>query len=337
MLSRMVSLALFISTHKTEEPFRAHLFGVIKEQALLPLVLPYKASKQPVMFSEMSFKCRSSASLSSHTLVPSCDSTTTLLPTKPEKVVGLGIYAPKVSRTFLTPRPSLTTLRTHTNIGSAPPSSPLPPLPAYFPEKYRKGSTMHNAVYPPRRPQGPERSKSERTVRIVPTSPALSITNLAMHNNSVESLSSVYSRSISGEKRNTREVRRPAGVTDGSRSYSSGSTATIVKSPLGAMRLADWPDVIVMNKSSRVSSEDSATEIDDVVTLEAMLPSVKAVSEFGDVQTWKARSKALESEHNGDDGPYGEQLRLRSWIPLRMPKTRDNGSVFKSGGLKSLA
>jgi hypothetical protein len=91
MLSRIVSMALFIATNKTEKPFRAHLLGVIKEQALLPLMLPYKASKQHPMFSEMSFKCRSSTSLSSRTLVPSCDSTMTLLPSKADKVVGLGI------------------------------------------------------------------------------------------------------------------------------------------------------------------------------------------------------------------------------------------------------
>jgi hypothetical protein len=137
-----------------------------------------------------------------------------------------------------------------------------------------------------------------------------------MHNNSMESLSSVYSSTITGEKRNTMEAARPGGLADGSRSYSSGSTATIVKSPLGAMRLADRPDIVVMSKNSRVSSETSATEIDDVVTLQAMLPSVKAVSEFGDVQTWKPQSKPRDSTQSGDDGPYGEQFKQRTWMPL---------------------
>ena len=277
---RVVSLALFVITCKIDDPFRAHLCGVTKEESLLPLMLPYKSSMQNPMFSEMSFKCRSSTSLSSHTLVPSCDSTSNLLPSTPEKVVGLGIYATKTSAAvFLAPRPSLSSIRTHTTIGTVPPSSPLSPLPAYFPEKYRKGSAMHKALYPPKRPQRRERSKSERTVRIVPPSPALSAANLEMHNNSVESLSSVYSRSISGEKHSPRPIERPTILTDGSRSYSSGSTVTIIKSPLGAMRLADRPEVVVMNQSTRASSEGSTdTEIDDAATLQAKLPSVKAVS-----------------------------------------------------------
>ena len=291
------------------------------------------------MFSEMSFKCRSSTSLSSHTLVPSFDSTSSLLASKPEKVVGLGIYAPNTSpAAFLAPRPLLSSIRTHTTIGTIPPLSPLPPLPAYFPAKYRKGSAMHKAIYPPKRPQRPERSKSERTVRIVPPSPALSATNLEMHNNSAESLSSVYSRSTSGEKHSPRAVQRPVQLTDGSRSYSSGSTVTIVKSPLGAMRLADRPDVVLMGKSSRVSSASSTdTEIDDVATLQAKLPSVKAVSEFGDVQAWDRSSRPLNDVQNDSCDQFKEDLKQRARLPLLVRKTRNSGSMFQCSSIKALA
>ena len=336
---RLVSLALFIVACKIDDPFRAHLYGVTKEGALLPLILPYKTSMQRPMFSEMSFKCRSSTSLSSHTLVPSFDSTSSLLASKPEKVVGLGIYAPNTSAAaFLAPRPLLSSIRTHTTIGTIPPLSPLPPLPAYFPAKYRKGSVMHKAIYPPKRPQRPERSKSERTVRIVPPSPALSATNLEMHNNSAESLSSVYSRSTSGEKHSPRAVQRPVQLTDGSRSYSSGSTVTIVKSPLGAMRLADRPDVVLMGKSSRVSSASSTdTEIDDVATLQAKLPSVKAVSEFGDVQAWDRSSRPLNDVQNDGCDRFKEDPKQRARLPRLVRKTRDSGSMFQCSSIKALA
>ena len=336
---RLVSLALFRVTCKIDDPFRAHLYGVTKEEALLPLILPYKTSMQRPMFSEMSFKCRSSTSLSSHTLVPSFDSTSSLLPSKPDKVVGLGIYAPKkTTAAFLAPRPSLSSIRTHTTIGARPPSSPLPPLPAYFPAKYRKGSAMHKAIYPPKRPQRPERSKSERTVRIVPPSPALSAANLDMHNNSVESLSSVYSRSTSGEKHSPRPIQRPVQLTDGSRSYSSGSTATIIKSPLGAMRLADRPDIVLVGKSSRVSSASSTdTEIDDVATLQAKLPSVKAVSDFGDVQTWDRSSRPLNDVQNDGGDQFKEDPTQRARLPLLVRKTRDSGSMFQCSSIKALA
>ncbi|KAK3115984.1 hypothetical protein LTR53_004156, partial [Teratosphaeriaceae sp. CCFEE 6253] len=113
LLSLLASLTLFILMHKISAPFTCHLFGLVKEQSLLPLMLPYKVSAE---HSEMSFKCRSSSSLSSRTLVPSRNtSTSQLLPSCPEKAVfGLGIYAPKqYTPSFLTPRPSLFHTHTH--------------------------------------------------------------------------------------------------------------------------------------------------------------------------------------------------------------------------------
>ena len=69
------------------------------------------------------------------------------------------------------------------------------------------------------------------------------------------------------------------------------------------MRLAEQPDIIVKEKSSRMSSTSSTTEIDDVVTLHAKLPSVKAVSDFGEVQTWDRQGKGLRDVHVDDRGP----------------------------------
>ncbi|KAK5683277.1 hypothetical protein LTS10_004808 [Elasticomyces elasticus] len=331
LLSLIASIALFVLLHKTSEPFQCHLFGVRKQPTLLPLMLPYKVAPGHAMFSEMSFKCRSSSSLSSHTLIPSrSNSMSHLLPSCPEKAAfGLGIYAPKQSRlSFLTPRPSLQSIRTYTTTCSLPPpSSPLPPLPAYFPERYRRESAMQKAIYPPRsqQPYQLRRSQSSRTVRMVPLSPALSASNLAAFNKSSESLSSVYSRSISGERRGT----RPDTLSQSSRSLSSSSTATLVKSPLGAMRRAADPNTVVLPETRRqTSSEEIDMDIDDAATLQANLPSVKAVSEFGEVADWPL-GRQVPSSYCQRTAQLDEKgvLRRMDFTPLTIRKTRDSAAM----------
>ena len=92
-----------------------------------------------------------------------------------------------------------------------------------------------------------------------------------------------------------------------------------------------------MNKTSRTSNESSATDIDDVMALQAQLPSVKTVSEFGDVQTWRNQNKTADSTQSDDIGPYREQSKQRTWMPLLVRKTRDSESMFQYNGIKSLA
>lgn len=143
---------------------------------------------------------------------------------------------------------------------------------------------MHQAVHPARRPQHPERRPSDRTVRVVPPSPPLSVANLQALNQSAESLSSVYSQRISGERR-AGALQRPGGLKSSSRSSSSSSTATVRKSPLGIMRLASEPDIIVVERTnsrqSSISTVDS--DIDDAATLQARLPSTRADCGVGEV------------------------------------------------------
>jgi hypothetical protein len=61
--------------------------------------------------------------------------------------------------------------------------------------------------------------------------------------------------------------------------------ATIIQKPLSYMMLPELLDGTAASKHSRTSSRSSATEIDGVVTLQAKLPSVKAVSRSGDVES----------------------------------------------------
>ena len=110
------------------------------------------------MFSEMSFKCRSTTSFSSssYTLTdPNSDPLYTLYPTRPEKAYGLGIYAPKRSNastssasassfssaSFLTPRPFLKTLRNHASLAG--------PRPLHLHSKsYPTTSSAHSPLPP---------------------------------------------------------------------------------------------------------------------------------------------------------------------------------------------
>jgi hypothetical protein len=167
------------------------------------------------MFSEMSFKCRSTTSFasSSYTLTdPNSDPLYTLYPTRPEKAYGLGIYAPKKSNassssasasssfstaaSFLTPRPSLKTLRNHASLAGPRPlhlhsksypttssaHTPLPPIPTYNPEKYKNFPPLqHLHSYkksssgpppPPRRAYTLKRRGSQGTLRVVLRSPS---------------------------------------------------------------------------------------------------------------------------------------------------------------------
>jgi hypothetical protein len=223
------------------------------------------------MFSEMSFKCRSTPSFtsSSYTLIdPASDPLHTLYPTLPEKAYGLGIYAPNKSMSsssnssssffstasFLTPRPSLKSLRSQSSFAGPRPlhlhsksypttssaHSPLPPVPTYNPEKYKNFPPLHlhgkksssGPAPPPRRAYTLKRRGSQGTLKFVLRSPSCPMILGDHHredlnhdkvlqakkedskpNNPIlinkplartlslgaESISSVYSRSLSGD------------------------------------------------------------------------------------------------------------------------------------------
>jgi hypothetical protein len=103
------------------------------------------------------------------------------------------------------------------------------------------------------------------------------------------------------------------------------------------MRLADRPDLVLVGKSSRVSSASSTdTEIDDVATLQAKLPSVKAASEFGNVQTGDRSSRPLNDVQNDGCDQFNEDLKQRARLPLLVRKTRDSGSMFQGSSIKGL-
>jgi hypothetical protein len=260
-------MCLIIFLLKTPDSYMAHLSGINKSQQLLPFALPYKPTNKP-MFSEMSFKCRSTTSFpsSSYTLIdPASDPLYTLYPTLPEKAYGLGIYTPKKSissshlspsvstASFLTSRPSLKTLRSQASLAGSRPlhlhsksypttssaHSPLPPVPTYNPEKYKNFPPLRlhgkksssGPAPPPRRAYTLKRRGSQGTLHVVLRSPSCpmmlgnhhkedtnhdKVVQVKKEENKpsnfiineplartmslgAESISSVYSRSLSGD------------------------------------------------------------------------------------------------------------------------------------------
>lgn len=93
------------------------------------------------------------------------------------------------------------------------------------------------------------------------------------------------------------------------------------------MRLANEPDVVVLPKTNSRSGSDSEDQIDDAATLQARLPRVKTVSEFGEVEDWAqgksatVRAAVSYYERAKRMDADGNMLRL-DFTPLTVSKIR---------------
>lgn len=333
--SSIASCTLLVLIQKVSQASQCHLFGILHEQPTLPLMLPHKKSSQHPMYSAMSFKCRSSASLSSNTLVPSrSTSRTMMLPKNPEKAVGLGIYTHMThpTATFLTPRPSLSSIRTHTTLRSVPHDSPVPPLPTYFPERYRKTNAPRKGRTPPRRPPRPECAPGGETVRLItpPVHPALR--NLQVRKESVESMSSIYSRSISGEKRSPRILNdlNTLASWDGGQSYNTA----VKQSRLGDMETTLIWEYRHNSQRREMPNDGSDSDIDDTATLQARLPRVRGVSGFGAVENWTDCHTSTERDTTSQGKRSSHQRRklqkCRGKVISQPAHVNNNGAVERT-------
>lgn len=105
------------------------------------------------------------------------------------------------------------------------------------------------------------------------------------------------------------------------------------------MRRADDPDTVVMPEMrSRTSSDSSESDIDGAATLQAMLPSIKAVSEFGEVEGWHPQRQDHESycQRAREMQQDGTLLRMEV-TPLMIRKTRDSAALFSSPHIAAIA
>lgn len=240
-VDRIDTLMLCLLRCHVTDANRCYILGVVPEDMLLPLHLSQKRRTLRAKPSEMSFKCRSSVSMASQATVTLWKGGETI-PASAELCLpsqGLGIHTSRSSApaSLLYPRPSVSSIRSHTSLPLyQPPASPLPPLPAYLPDARRATTAMHKAIYQPAsfsRPIPIRPARSDDNLRILPPPvPALSQVSLAVPARRPQSASSIYSRDTTGDSEIIpRRSPRPSLITS-SRTSSSSSVATIKPSPL---------------------------------------------------------------------------------------------------------
>jgi hypothetical protein len=319
--SRIASTALLLLTWKTTDPYRAHFLGIHNLPELLPFTLACKKGDRP-MFSEMSFKCRSTSTYSSYTLPePNEDTLYTLYPTRPEKAYGLGIYAPKASvASFLAPRPSLRTIRCQASFRHRPlGTSPVPRLPVYDPEKYKDMPAVKKGSLVPRRVYTLRRKSSQRgALRAVQCDPLLvdGKPRTLGRTASRESLSSIYSRSVSGDSPDPSRGRI-LGEPTGRQPNTSTASMTVGCSHLNATRAgARCSEATQPRSQSRLQQDCSGRTADSRTT---RLPAVKAVSDFGSVQDWAIGGRDGRLARSGRASTWSERCNLP---PLPVEKAR---------------
>lgn len=241
-VDRIDTLMLCLLRRHVTDANRCYILGVVPEDMLLPLHLSQKRRTLRAKPSEMSFKCRSSVSMASQATVTLWKGGDTI-PVSAELCLpsqGLGIHTSRSSApvSLLYPRPSVSSIRSHTSLPLyQPPASPLPPLPAYLPDARRATTAMHKAIMCQpasiSRPIPIRPARSDDNLRILPPPvPALSQVSLAVPARRPQSASSIYSRDTTGDSEIIpRRSPRPSLITS-SRTSSSSSVATIKPSPL---------------------------------------------------------------------------------------------------------
>lgn len=245
-VDRIDTIMLCLLRRHVADANRCFIFGVVPEDMLLPLHLSQKRRTLRAKPSEMSFKCRSSVSMASQVTVTPWKGGDTI-PFSAELCLpsqGLGIHTSRSSApaSLLYPRPSVSSIRSHTSLPLyQPPASPLPPLPVYLPDARRATTAMHKAIHQPAsfsRPIPIRPARSDDTLRILPPPvPAFQQGNLAVPARRPQSASSIYSRDTTGDSEIIpRRSPRPSLITS-SRTSSSSSVATIKPSPLHEMIL----------------------------------------------------------------------------------------------------
>lgn len=292
-VDRIDTLMLCLLRRHVTDANRCYILGVVPEDMLLPLHLSQKRRTLRAKPSEMSFKCRSSVSMASQATVTLWKGGGATIPASAELCLpsqGLGIHTSRSSApaSLLYPRPSVSSIRSHTSLPLyQPPASPLPPLPAYLPDARRATTAMHKAIYQPAslsRPIPIRPARSDDNLRILPPPvPAVSQVSLAVPARRPQSASSIYSRDTTGDSEIIpRRSPRPSLITS-SRTSSSSSVATIKPSPLH--------EII----SPKASQEEEEEEEEPPYPSKPSDPSSEAPSSSNQQRQRRRRAHSLDS------------------------------------------
>lgn len=245
------------------------------------------------MFSVMSFKCRSTSTFSSYTIAePTEDTLYTLYPTRPEKAYGLGMYAPKTSAaSFLTPRPSLRTIRSQASFGHRQlKSSPVPPLSVYDPEKYKDLPIRQKISQPPRRVYTSRKKYNQRTMQAVQCDLTPTKDKPLAFDRSVSkaSLSSIYSRSVSGDSPDPSRQSAVINASGRPVNNSAALTTNRRKNLNVTCQSTAYPRLDYPRLRSRLRDDHASQKVDNNINTTLRFPIMRAVSTFGNVQDWTA-------------------------------------------------
>jgi hypothetical protein len=202
----------------------------------------------------------------------------------------------------------------------------VPPLPVYDPEKYRNMLAMQRITAPPKRVYTLRRKNSWRPLRIVQYDPMRlsDEPNSLNRSASKESLSSVYSRSVSGDSPDPSCRPVPRG-SSGQLLNTSTTLTSVGRKPLDGNQPGVGSGILHKPRLHSKLRENFNGQIIDATTdasKEALsgLPSVRAVGTFGDVQDWGTAK--------GFDAKYARNARISTWTercnlpPLPVEKLR---------------
>lgn len=101
------------------------------------------------------------------------------------------------------------------------------------------------------------------------------------------------------------------------------------------MRLASDPDIVVGSQDNNRSSasSDSDSDIDDAATLQARLPSVKPISDFGEFSSWEGEGHVSAQFYQKSYTICIGEMREVDFTPLNVRRTRDSASISCSGAV----
>lgn len=192
-------------------------------------------------------------------------------------------------------------------------------------------------------------SRGKTTVRVVPPSPALSLANLEAWGKGRESLSSVYSRSISGESRGPgagqeHGVQRRLGwLSETGRTVDEGGSVVSVRrgvggsgtAVVGVERLGVGGGEVRGGDVEDDVDDDGDSSIDDGVALRARLKGLESAEEgWRDEAGWRGMgdgNRLMSYELRVNEKDAEGRLRRLDFTPLHVRKTRGSGAKFGGG------
>lgn len=198
----------------------------------------------------------------------------------------------------------------------------MPPLPVYDPEKYKDLPTRQRISQPPRRVYTLRRKANERAMHAVQCDslPSKDKPQVLDRSVSKESLSSIYSRSVSGDSPDP--SRQSAFVNAPGRPLTNSAALTTIRrnDPNVTRQSTAYPRLAYPRLQSRLREDHASQKVDNNMNKTLRFPIMRAVSTFGNVQDWTAvQGGDAKGVRRGRASTWSERCNLP---PLPVEKAR---------------